>query len=370
MTQPQSVDDPIAGFIGFARALRAAGVPAQRAKDFIEALGCLDIGRREDVYWAGRATLCDEPDDIPTFDRVFRRWFAEHGGVGRVPTTSAPREATRHLGDDESGSGPSDAGEDVVAAVASTIEQLKHRDVAELGPDERRRLNALLETLEVRSPRRRSRRRYPSRRGDIDVARSIRDQLRRGGEPGPLRHRATRSRPRRVVLLIDVSGSMGPYADSLLRLAHRVVTQAPRATEVFTLGTRLTRVTQAMRQADPEDALAGVGSMVPDWSGGTRLGESLQAFVDRWGQRGVVRGAVVVMASDGWERGDPTLLGEQAARLRRLAHALIWANPHRGKPGYAPVQEGIKAVMPSLDGLVAGHSLAAFGELLEVVRDA
>lgn len=368
---PEQPVDPIAGFIGFTRALRAAGVQAQRAKDFIEAVGCLDAGRREDVYWAGRATLCDEPDDIPTYDRVFRRWFAAgRAGEGPVPTTSAQRTTTDHLGDDAPGTEQSDGSEDVVMAIASPVEQLRHRDVAELSRAERRRLNALLENLDVRSPVRRSRRRYRAARGDIDIARTVRDQLRRGGEPGPLRRRARRDRPRRVVLLIDVSGSMKPYADSLLRLAHRVVREAPRTTEVFTLGTRLTRVTPAMGHADPEDALASVGSMVPDWSGGTRLGEVLQAFVDRWGQRGVARGAVVVIASDGWERGDPTLLGEQVARLRRLAHAVIWANPHRGKPGYAPVQGGIKAVMPSLDGLVAGHSLAAFGELLEVMRDA
>lgn len=370
MSQEQSVD-PIAGFIGFTRALRAAGVHAQRANDFIEAVSCLDVGRRDDVYWAGRATLCDEPDDIPTYDRVFQRWFAaERIGGGRVPTTSAPRAATDRLGDGESSEGSSDADEDIVAAIASPVEQLRHRDVAELSRAERHRLNAMLEKLDVRNPVRRSRRRYRAARGDIDIARTVRDQLRRGGEPGPLRHRARRDRPRRVVLLIDVSGSMKPYADSLLRLAHRVVMAAPHTTEVFTLGTRLTRVTPAMRHTDPEYALAGVGSMVPDWSGGTRLGEVMQAFVDRWGQRGVARGAVVVIASDGWERGDPALLGEQVARLRRLAHAVIWANPHRGKPGYAPVQGGIKAVMPSLDGLVAGHSLAAFGELLEVVRDA
>lgn len=368
---PEQPVDPIAGFIGFTRALRAAGVQTQPAKDFIEAVGHLDAGRREDVYWAGRAILCHEPDDIPTYDRVFRRWFAAgRAGGESVPTTSAPQKTTDHLGDDELGAEQSDGSEDVVVATASPVEQLRHRDVAELSRAERRRLNALLENLDVRTPVRRSRRRYRAARGDIDIARTVRDQLRRGGEPGPLRYRTRRDRPRRVVLLIDVSGSMKPYAESLLRLAHRVVREAPRTTEVFTLGTRLTRVTPAMRHDDPEDALAGVGSMVPDWSGGTRLGEVLQAFVDRWGQRGVARGAVVVIASDGWERGDPALLGAQVARLRRLAHAVIWANPHRGKPGYAPVQGGIKAALPSLDGLVAGHSLAAFGELLEVVRDA
>lgn len=368
---PGTSADPVAGLVGFTGALRAAGVRADRAKDFVEAVGHLDVGRREDVYWAGRATLCDEPDDIPVYDRVFAHWFVpERGDDARARTTSAQQLSVAPLDVDDPGDGQQEGDGDVVTAVASTIEQLRHRDVAELAPDERARLNALLAGLDARGPVRRSRRRYASARGEIDITRTVREQLRRGGEPGPLRRRTRRDRPRRVVLLIDVSGSMEPYADSLLRLAHRAVVAAPRTTEVFTLGTRLTRVTPAMRHHDPDLVLAEAGSMVPDWSGGTRLGEVLRAFVDRWGQRGVVRGAVVVVASDGWERGGAELLGEQMARLRRLAHAVVWANPHRGKPGYAPVQGGIVAALPHLDGMVDGHSLAAFAELLEVVRDA
>ncbi len=177
-------------------------------------------------------------------------------------------------------------------------------------------------------------------------------------------------RPRKVVLLIDVSGSMEPYADALLRFAHVVVRRAPAATEVFTLGTRLTRVTRELRLRDPEHALAAAGRAIPDWSGGTRLGEALAAFVDRWGRRGAARRAVVVVFSDGWERGDTTLLGTQLAGLRRLAHRLIWVNPHVGKPGYAPVQGGIVAALPHLDDLLAGHSLATLEDLLEVMARA
>lgn len=366
---PQVVGDPIAGFIAFTRALRAAGISSERSGDFIEAVSRLDAGSRDDVYWAGRATLCDEPDDIATYDRVFRHWFASHTSqTGPLPQATSQQKSMQ-LGDDESGEGQADD-DVVVAAVASPDEQLKHRDVAELSAAERRHLARLFGSIPVRPPMRRNLRKHRARRGDIDIARTVRDQLRRGGEPGPLQYRRVTQRPRRVVLLIDVSGSMEPYADSLLRLAHRVVTVAPHSTEVFTLGTRLTRVTAAMQHTDPEDALGAVGAMVPDWSGGTRLGDVLQAFIDRWGQRGVARGAVVVIASDGWERGDPTLLGQQVERLRRLAHAVIWANPHRGKPGYAPIQGGIMAAMPYIDGLVAGHSLATFSELLEMVGDA
>jgi uncharacterized protein with von Willebrand factor type A (vWA) domain len=255
-------------------------------------------------------------------------------------------------------------------ALASQAEVLRHRDVADLDAAERQLLERLLDTLLVEPPTRSSPRLRASRRGRVDAGRTMRDQLRRAGEPGPIRHRHRGRRPRRVVLLIDVSGSMEPYADHLLRLAHRMVQAAPSTTEVLTMGTRLTRVTSALRRRDGAAALRAAGQTVPDWSGGTRLGQVLRAFLDRHGQRGMARGAVVVVFSDGWERGDLVLLGEQVARLRRMTHRLVWVNPHRGKAGYLPVQGGIVAVLPYVDELLAGHSLATFEDLLEVVRRA
>jgi len=177
------------------------------------------------------------------------------------------------------------------------------------------------------------------------------------------------NKPRRVVLLVDVSGSMSGYADALLRLAHRF-THSGGVVETFTIGTRLTHVTRALRSRDPERALIAAGETVPDWSGGTRLGETLKIFMDRWGQRGMARGAVVVVFSDGWERGDPSLLAEQMARLRRVAHRVVWVNPHRGKRGYEPVQQGVLAALPFVDEFVAGHSLATYADLVEVLADA
>lgn len=193
--------------------------------------------------------------------------------------------------------------------------------------------------------------------------------LRAGGEPLRLARRTRRVRSRRLVLLIDVSGSMAPYADALLRFAHAAVRRRPRSTEVFTVGTRLTRVTRALRARDPDVALAHAGRAIPDWRGGTRLGETLRAFLDRWGQRGTARQAVVVLASDGWERGDPALLGEQLARLSRLAYRVVWVNPHAGRVGYQPLTGGMVAALPHLDAFVAGHSLAALTELVGVIGD-
>jgi uncharacterized protein with von Willebrand factor type A (vWA) domain len=199
----------------------------------------------------------------------------------------------------------------------------------------------------------------------------MRRTLQRMGEPAEIAWRRRTTRPRRVVLLIDVSGSMSPYADALLRLAHRFeVSTRPGLTEVFTVGTRLTRVTRALRVRDADQAIIAAGRTVPDWSGGTRLGETLQIFLDRWGQRGCARGAVVVVFSDGWERGDTDLLREQMRRLHGLAHSVVWVNPHVGKAGYQPVQQGIVAALDHVDHFVAGHSLATFAELIEVVADA
>ena len=202
------------------------------------------------------------------------------------------------------------------------------------------------------------------------MQRTLRTTLRQMGEPGRVEHRRRGTTSRRVVLLVDVSASMRPYADAILRLAHLVSTSAATAgskVEVFTLGTRLTRITLALRAADPERALVRAGEQVPDWSGGTRLGETLKVFLDRWGARGMARGAVVVVFSDGWERGDASELGEQMQRMQRLAHRVVWVNPHRGKEGYEPVQRGIQAALPHCDDFVAGHSLRAFAEVLEVV---
>lgn len=204
----------------------------------------------------------------------------------------------------------------------------------------------------------------------MDGRATVRAHLRNLGEPTRIRLRDKAIRRRRVVLLVDVSGSMSGYADALLRLAHTVVQASPHTTEVFTVGTRLTHITRALRERDPDRALLAAGETVPDWSGGTRLGQAVEVFLRRWGRRGMARGAVVVIFSDGWERQAPEALGEQLRRLRALAHRVIWVNPHRGKAGYEPVQAGIVAALPHVDELVAGHSLAAFVEVLARIAEA
>jgi len=355
--------------MGFARALRHAGVgvTSDRAQTFVQAASAADAGTAGGVYWSGRATLCAGPDDFDVYDKVFASWFG-----GDLPTGSRRRQpastvAQAGLGEDSEEGRESDQ---MVVSVASDVELLRHRDVADLAPGERSELARLFAGLRLRPPQRRAARRVAAPRGEVDARRTLREELRYAGEPGPVRYRRRGRRARRVVLLVDVPGSMAPYADSLLRLAHALCRAAPRHTEVFTVGTRLTRITRAMRQRDPDAALAQAGATVPDWSGGTRLGEALKAFLDRWGQRGMARGAVVVVCSDGWERGDCGLLATQAERMARLSHRLVWVNPHRGKAGYEPIQAGIAACLPHLDDLLAGHSFATFVELTEVMADA
>lgn len=364
--------------LGFTRALRSAGlgVTQDRATSFLRAAALVGAGDPATVYRAGRATLCAGPDDLDRYDHVFQGWFGS-GELPRQAPHEQPREVTSSLPVADAAGGEDDETPEVVRASASDAEVLQHRDVAALTPDEKALLDSLIGSLRPRPPLRRAGRRTPWRRGEIDVHRTLRTTLRQLGEPGRIDHRRRGTRPRRVVLLIDVSASMRPYADALLRLGHAVVQGARSGAgrtqsrpEVFTVGTRLTRVTDALRTADPDRALVRAGDQVPDWSGGTRLGETLKAFLDRWGARGLARGAVVVVLSDGWERGDGAELGEQLARLRRLAHRVIWVNPHRGKAGYEPVQSGIVAALPYLDEFLAGHSLRTFEELLEVVAHA
>jgi uncharacterized protein with von Willebrand factor type A (vWA) domain len=191
--------------------------------------------------------------------------------------------------------------------------------------------------------------------------------VRRGGEPVRLHRRDRRAKERGVIVIVDISGSMAPYADALLRFAHAASRRRAGRVDVFTLGTRLTRVSQQIRHRDPDEAMAAVAAEVPDWSGGTQLGVQLREFLDRWGQRGLARGAVVVIASDGWERGDASVLSDQMARLQRLAHKVVWVNPHRARPGFEPVTAGMAAALPHVDAFVSGHSLATLEELGEVI---
>jgi uncharacterized protein len=362
--------DVVETLTGFARTLRAAGVGAdpERVQAMIDAVRHLDVLDPGDVYWAGRLTMCADPADLARYDRCFAAYFT--GATPAVRRGTPPPVTVIRPVATPGATAESDETGDISLATASEIEVLRSRDVARLSAAERAEVHRLLALLDDVSAQRRSRRFTARHRGRLDQHRTVRSILRRGGEISGLRYRAHRTRPRRLVLIVDVSGSMSPYADVLLRFAHAAVRSAPRTTEVFSAGTRLTRVTRELRRREPDAAMRAVSAAIPDWSGGTRLGEELKEFLDRFGQRGMARGAVVVIASDGWERGDASLLGEQMARLHRLAHRVVWSNPHKAQPGYEPLTGGMLAALPYVDDFVAGHSLAALEELAGVIGNA
>ncbi|GLW93018.1 vWA domain-containing protein [Actinokineospora globicatena] len=361
--------DPLPGLVGFAVALRAAGVACgqERVQAYLAAVDLLDLADVSQVYWAGRLTLCGEPDDLPRYDSAFHAWF-----TGDTPRTPRPTRDPRPKRGNIAALVANGAGEgdDAVHVdrLASSAEVLRHRDISGLTAAERAHLREMIDLLRPEPPQRSTVRWRPDRRGRVDARRTLRLMRATDGEPMRIARKRRARKPRRVVLLIDVSGSMTPYADALLRFAHAMARRAP--TEVFTLGTRLTRLTRQLRHRDPELALTAAARAVPDFAGGTRLGETLRAFLDRWGQRGVARQAVVVLFSDGWERGDPALLGTQMSRLGRLAHRVFWVNPHAGSPVYQPVQSGISVALPHIDRLLAGHSVATLDLLLREVRRA
>lgn len=362
--------DPVAGAVALATALRGAGMPVgpDRVQRFVEALDHLDPRSRDDVYWAGRTTLCAHPEHIARFDAVFDAFF--EGRVAHLRRVEpAPRRQAVALAV-QTGEPPAHNGDDrehpALVANASATEVLRRRDVATLDEEERRELQRLLARFAMPGAQRRTRRWQADRIGAIDRGRTVRAVLRGGGEVARLRHRSVRHRPRRVVLLVDVSGSMTPYADALLRFAH-AASRGRQRTEVFSIGTRLTRLTRELSHRDADTAMAAVAAAIPDWSGGTRLGAQLKTFLDLWGQRGMARGAIVVIMSDGWERDDPTLLAGQMARLQRLAHRVVWSNPRRARPGFEPLVGGLQAALPYVDDFVDGHSLGALERLADVV---
>ncbi|HLH99705.1 MAG TPA: VWA domain-containing protein [Acidimicrobiales bacterium] len=362
--------------VGFAHALRAAGlaVPVGSVTTFAAALAEVGMDRRDRVYWAGRATLLCRQEDTETYDRVFASWWLRQDGLVRAESVPVPLEVALDDGGDEDqpdDDQPDDhEGVPAVTLRWSAVEVLHDKDFAAYDADEWRDFSRLVARMRLAAETRPGRRRRPDRhhRGHPDLRRTVRRALRTDGEPLARAWRNPGPRPRKVVLLVDVSGSMEPYARALLRFAHATVTgRGTSGSEVFTLGTRLTRITRELAGHDPDASVREAAAAVADWSGGTRLGDGLREFNDRWGVRGTARGAVVVVLSDGWDRGDPEVMAEQMARLGRVARRVVWVNPLKASPGYAPLARGMAAALPYVDDFVEGHSLAALFHLADVI---
>jgi uncharacterized protein with von Willebrand factor type A (vWA) domain len=359
--------------VAFARVLRGASlrVPIGSVLMFVEALGRVGISERSSVYWAGRSTLVHHPEDLDLFDRAFAV-FWDHALSNAVDeeteiitvTLATDDESDDDDGDDDAATASDDP---TLTLRFSSVEVLRNKDFGAYDEEELEQAQQLMSRLRFVGPPRRSFRYGPSsRRGRPDLRKTLRSAIGAGGEPIRRHWREPGDRLRRLVLLLDVSGSMEPYARAMLRFVHAAVAGRQRV-EAFALGTRLTRVTKELNSRDPDLALKQASARVEDWSGGTRLGETLRRFNDEWGVRGMARGAIVVILSDGWDRGDPTVLGEQMQRLQRVTYDLIWVNPLKVTPGYAPLARGMAAALPYVDHFVEGHSLAAMEELANVI---
>jgi uncharacterized protein len=362
--------------VAFVRVLRGSGleVPVGATLTFTRALGCTGLADRSGVYWAARATLVNRPEDIPTFDRAFAV-FWDRRSAGDEVVEMPPEEVVIALDvpdADEPEETGADAGTDapVVTLRWSAREILRHRDFALYTPAEFVEARRLMHDLRLVGATRKSRRlrRSHLHRGTPDLRRTVRRSMRAGGEPVERAFLAPGARTRRLVLLLDVSGSMEPYARAFVRFLHAAVISRSRV-EAFALGTRLTRVTRELGSRDPDAAVSAAARRVADWSGGTRLGDGVRQFNDEWGIRGLARGAVVVIFSDGWDRGEPGMLAEQMARLARVAYRIVWVNPLKASPGYAPLAQGMAAALPYVDAFVEGHSLVALEELARVIAE-
>ena len=373
---PETVAPPpiLDAAVTFGRVLRRVGLPASpdRVVEFVRAVEELDVTRREDVYWAGRITLCSRPEDREIYDRAFRLFWD-----GEEPRRIVPPPKTRFSFSlaENSVQPPKKTvekgqrGEEAVRLRYSPVDILRKRDFADCTQEEFAELHRLMADLNLSGDFRKSRRLGLAPRGRRDARRTLRDALRTGGEPVRHRYRKARDQPRRVVLLCDVSGSMAPYSRALLRFMHAGVASG-EPVEAFVLGTRLTRVTRELSNRDPDRALGEASRAVEDWSGGTRLGDTIKEFVDRWGQPGMARGAVVVILSDGWDRGDVEVLAEQMSRIERLAHRVIWVNPLKAAPGYQPLARGMAAALPHVDVFLTGHNFESLAELARAISGA
>lgn len=383
-----STGGPLPPLIAFGRDLRERGLPVGtgRILTFARAVSALGLADRDSLYWAGRTSMIARRDDLEIYDVAFDDWYRSLRSTEdlrvelNLPAAEPEADATvwgeqpddlevrvgqtaaewRNAGDDDE---VAPGEESSIRIVASAAEVLRSKSFGDLSPEERAHVAALIRSLRLRVPVERTRRTRPASKGDrFDLRRTLRRSLRTQGEPFDRAWRARTARRRPLVLILDISGSMAPYSRALMQFAYAAMA-AGRRVETFVFGTRLTRVTRNLRTKDPDRALREIGHQVEDWEGGTRIGESLKSLLDGWSQRAALRGAVVVFCSDGLERGDPDLLSVQMARLRRLAHRVIWVNPLKGSPRYEPLARGMAAALPSVDVFLSGHNLESLEHL-------
>jgi len=371
---PVPGDAVLERMVGFGRVLREAGleVGPGRLQDALRGLDVVGLTSRDDVYHALRCTLVARHDDLDVFDAAFSAYWER---AARTPTPEIGLEVPRFEPEaapapspmEGEGGGREDGEELTLLLAASPDERLRQRDFADMTTAELRRLRRLMERLPQAAPTRRSRRLRAASAGDVlDARRTFRQAMRTDGLPLEPAYRRRKQVPRKLVFLCDVSGSMEPYARAMVMFLQ-AVTASGRHVEAFAFGTRITRLTPHLRKLDPARALAATGGLMPDWGGGTRIGESLRHYNETWGRRGLTRGATVVIVSDGWERGDLRELDTELGRIARQAHRLVWVNPLKGHAGFAPLAGGMRIALRHSDEFVEGHNLVALEALAEVI---
>ncbi len=395
--------------VGFGRALRAAGlhIDLGAAVDYARALPLVDIGEREQVRAAGEAVFVRRRDDRPTYDAVFDRWWKQRTrrqGDFQAPPLQRPTDPDGMEGDeatgqadpqtgeaatdarsDERGVPIPSAGDDaddeseiegvVVAPDAySRGEMLRHREFDRMTPAELREAERLVDLLVPRLEQRRTRRYELHSHGRRLAPRAMfRRNLGTGGQMLSWVWRRPKREPRSLVVICDISGSMERHSRLLLRFVQALSAASEVRTESFVFGTRLTRVTRMLKDRNRDRALARVAESVNDWAGGTRIGESFRTFNQTWARRSLRTSGVVIVVSDGWDRGDPAIVAAETARLRRNCHRLIWLNPLAGTPGYQPLAGGMRAAFPYIDDFLPAGTVASLerlGEILGGVRSA
>jgi uncharacterized protein len=364
---------PLAAALG--RRLHDAGLAMtpDRAAAFARALALVRPVSRRRLYWTARSVFLSDQAQAGVFDAVFAEVFGD--AAAREPAQREERRRRQTTGNFGAPSGPGRSRVEheeleVPIALSSDDERLAHKRFDALDEHELAQLYRLMARLELATPERRTRRHERGSRGrQIDLRRTLRASLRSGGEPLALAHRRRRTRRRRLVMLCDISGSMEPYARAYLQLLVSAAGSGPDV-EAFAFATRLTRLTRALAGRHPERGIRRAAETAPDWSSGTRIGDALKAFNDRHGRRGMARGAVIVIISDGWERGDPQLVGREMERLARLAHRIVWVNPRVGARAFSVQAGGMRAALPHCDALVSGHSFAALGAVADAIAGA
>ena len=359
--------------VEFCRELRTEGLAIGSGEilTYCAAIATLNPGDLQDLYWAGRTTLLSKYDQIPVYDRVFRRFFLGYEEnlppeVAELLRSDIENDSVIEVPATEPGERGKEEEEARLGFAASDIEIWRNKAFPACTDEELAALRRIINQMKLIPPRRRTRRHRPSQSADRpDLRRTVRATMRQHGEPSHLYWKERKRKLRPLVLILDVSGSMSDYSRHLLQFAYSARRASTRV-EVFCFGTRLTRITPALERSHPDEALDHAAKLVFDWEGGTQIGRAVDTFVRRWGRRGMSRGSVVVICSDGLDRGDPELLGDAMERLSMLCHKIVWVNPHiEDEHNYQAITLGMMVAEPYVDLLLSGRDLSSLENLAE-----